>query len=147
MARRLHGPDIDSWIPEITLMKRVCLLLVSLAVTTTWLGCQASKESTDTNTTDAAATTPDHSGSGEAVAETSSGDTLLVSLKVPNMLCDGCASAIREDLEKIDGVTQIETDPANHACRFKVTTPGVDIQAKLAELATTNVHLAGYEIQ
>ena len=50
-------------------------------------------------------------------------------------------------MEKIDGVEDIETDPANAVCSFKVTKPDVDYQAKLAELAKTNSKLAGYEIQ
>jgi len=47
---------------------------------------------------------------------------------------------------KIDGVTNIETDPVKHVCSFKVK-PGVDYESKLAEYAKTNEHLAGYEIQ
>jgi hypothetical protein len=50
-------------------------------------------------------------------------------------------------LEKIQGVTDIETDIPNHMCSFKLTKPDVDYKAKLAELAQTNTHLAGYEIQ
>ena len=54
---------------------------------------------------------------------------------------------MRGDLNKIDGVVDIETDIPNRACVFKLTDPNVDYQAKLAELAETNKHLAGYEIQ
>jgi len=50
-------------------------------------------------------------------------------------------------LEKIDGVVDIETDPANLVCSFKVTKPDVEYQSKLAEFAKTNEHLAEYEIQ
>ena len=50
-------------------------------------------------------------------------------------------------MEKIDGVTDIQTDPAKQVCTFKVTKPDVDYRAKLAEFAANNSHLAGYEIQ
>jgi hypothetical protein len=49
-------------------------------------------------------------------------------------------------LEKIDGVTEIETDIANRTCSFKLTKPDVDYKAKLEEFAKTNTHIAGYEI-
>jgi hypothetical protein len=49
-------------------------------------------------------------------------------------------------LGKLDGVTDIETDVAGRRCTFKVTKPSLDYRAKLAELATTNTHIAGYEI-
>jgi hypothetical protein len=49
-------------------------------------------------------------------------------------------------LEKIDGVTEIETDIANRTCSFKLTKPDVDYKAKLAEFAKTNTHIAGYEL-
>ena len=41
----------------------------------------------------------------------------------------------------------IETDVKNRVCKFKVTKPDVDYQAKLAEFAKTNTLLVGYEIQ
>jgi hypothetical protein len=50
-------------------------------------------------------------------------------------------------LEKIDGVTDIETDPVNHVCSFKLTKPDIDYKAKLAEFAKANPELADYEIQ
>ena len=50
-------------------------------------------------------------------------------------------------MQNIDGLTDIETDVPNRVCSFKLTKPGVDYQAELAELAKTNSHLAGYEIQ
>jgi hypothetical protein len=50
-------------------------------------------------------------------------------------------------LEKVDGITDIQTDPANRVCSFHVTKPELDYEAKLAELAQTNEHLAGYVIQ
>jgi hypothetical protein len=49
-------------------------------------------------------------------------------------------------LEKIDGVTDIETDVPNRTCSFKLTNPDVDYKAKLKEFAQTNTHIAGYEI-
>ena len=50
-------------------------------------------------------------------------------------------------MQKIDGLTNIETDVKNRVCSFKLTKPGVDYQSELAEFAKTNTHLAGYEIQ
>jgi len=54
---------------------------------------------------------------------------------------------VRGDLEKIDGVEDIQTDVGNRTCTFKVTSSDVDYQSKLAEFAETYTHLAGYEIQ
>ena len=54
---------------------------------------------------------------------------------------------MRGALQKIDGVTDIQTDPAKRICSFRVTNPDVDYKAKLAELAQTNTHLADYTIQ
>jgi hypothetical protein len=50
-------------------------------------------------------------------------------------------------LQKVEGITEIQTDTSNRTCTFQVTDPDLDYQAKLAELAETNSHLAGYEIQ
>lgn len=49
-------------------------------------------------------------------------------------------------MQKIDGVTEIETDIAKRTCSFKLTKPDVDYQAKLTEFAKTNTKLAGYEV-
>lgn len=59
----------------------------------------------------------------------------------------GCAASVRGDLEKIDGVTDIQTDIDGRTCSFKLTKPDVDYKAKLEEFAKSNSHLAGYEIQ
>ena len=50
-------------------------------------------------------------------------------------------------MQKIDGVTDIQTDTQNRVCSFKVADPDGDYQVKLAEFAKTNSHLAEYEIQ
>ncbi|MDP7302703.1 MAG: hypothetical protein QGG09_06355 [Pirellulaceae bacterium] len=50
-------------------------------------------------------------------------------------------------MQKIDGVTDIETDIAGRLCSFKVTDPDVDYNSKLAEYAKSNEHLAEYTIQ
>jgi len=50
-------------------------------------------------------------------------------------------------LEKIDGVTDIQTDIVNRTCSFKVTKPSVDVQAQLNEYAKSNEHLAGFTIK
>jgi hypothetical protein len=46
-------------------------------------------------------------------------------------------------LEKIETATDINTDITARKCSFRVS-EGVDYQAKLAEYAQTNTHLAGY---
>jgi hypothetical protein len=48
-------------------------------------------------------------------------------------------------LTKIETATDIETDIQARKCSFKVD-PSVDYQAKLAEYAQTNTHLAGYSM-
>jgi hypothetical protein len=50
-------------------------------------------------------------------------------------------------LEKIESVTDIETDIANRVAKFKLTKADVDYQTLLAEFAKTNEHLSGYTIQ
>ena len=59
----------------------------------------------------------------------------------------GCAASVRSDLEKIDGVENIETDTANRVASFSLTKSDVDYKTKLEEFAKTNTHLKGYEIQ
>ena len=54
---------------------------------------------------------------------------------------------MRSDLEKIDGVTDIQTDPEHQVCSFRVTNPTLDYKAKLDEFASTNSHLKGFSIQ
>ena len=69
----------------------------------------------------------------------------------PESIADGeiaawhvsAGEAGKRDQELVD----IETDTSNRICVFKLTKPDVDYQAKLAEFAETNKHLAGYEIQ
>jgi copper chaperone CopZ len=104
-------------------MKKGLYLLAVLCLAAMWVGCNKT----------------------EPAADASSAIT-LVKLKVPNMTWGGCAASVRGDLVKIDGVTDIETDIANRTCSFKLTKPGVDYKAKLAEFAKTNSKLAGYEI-
>jgi hypothetical protein len=50
-------------------------------------------------------------------------------------------------MEKIEGVTNIETDTTNRVCSFTVTKPDVDYLSKLEEYAKTNTHLAGYTVK
>jgi hypothetical protein len=54
---------------------------------------------------------------------------------------------VRSDLTKIDGLTDIQTDPDNQVCSFRVTNPTLDYKAKLDEFAKTNSHLKGFSIQ
>lgn len=44
-------------------------------------------------------------------------------------------------------MTDIETDFKNRICKFRLTDPDVEYEAKLAEFAETNEHLEGYTIQ
>jgi len=54
---------------------------------------------------------------------------------------------VRSDLTKIDGISDIQTDPGNQVCSFRVTNPTLDYKAKLDEYAKTNSHLKGFSIQ
>ena len=56
----------------------------------------------------------------------------------------GCAASVRGSLTKIDGVTDITTDPIALTCSFKTTNP--EIENLLAKAAETNEKLAEYSI-
>ena len=53
---------------------------------------------------------------------------------------------MRSDLGDVAGVLDIRTDTSNLSCQFVFMPGETDIEAKLAELATTNEHIAGYSI-
>jgi copper chaperone CopZ len=113
-------------------MKRFAPVLVAAGFAVTLAGCQPTAVSqTPTSNT----------------SQATSSEFTLVTLKVPNMVWGGCAASVRGDLEKIDGVTDIETDISGRSCSFKVTDPDVDYNSKLAEFAKSNEHLAEYSVQ
>jgi hypothetical protein len=49
-------------------------------------------------------------------------------------------------LNKIDGISDIQTDIANNLCTFKLKDKDLDIKAKLGEFAKTNEHIAGWSM-
>jgi len=53
---------------------------------------------------------------------------------------------VRSDLSKVAGVSNIKTDTKTTSCEFAFVPGEVDIEAKLAELAETNEHIAGFSI-
>ena len=108
------------------------------------IGCSGPSETTTPADSDTAQQSVQDSVAPDSVP--GEGET-LVSLEVPGMHCDFCAASIREDLEKIDGVVDIKTDPEARICSFKVTDPDVDYKSELAKYAETNKELAGYKIQ
>jgi copper chaperone CopZ len=65
----------------------------------------------------------------------------LVSLKLPNMTCSGCAAAVEGDLVKVPGVSNIEFDIGSNNCKFYVADEKLDVKEKLDELAKTNSHI------
>ena len=73
-------------------MKRSLLLTMSLAITACWLGCQGSNEPpapqgqpAQPSPAASASTTPNDPAAGDNAPD-ASGETLLVSLSVPNMV-------------------------------------------------------------
>lgn len=70
---------------------------------------------------------------------------LLVKLKLPGMVCGGCAEEVKDTLVKVEGVSHIATDPAKHECTFWFAKPDAEIKAKLDELAKTSDKIEGYE--
>lgn len=70
---------------------------------------------------------------------------LLVKLKLPGMVCGGCAQEVKDTLVKVEGVSKIATDPATHECTFWFAKSDAEIKAKLDELAKTNDKIEGYE--
>ena len=68
----------------------------------------------------------------------------LVSLKLPNMVCSFCAAEVEGDLVKLPGVSNVETDFEQNACKFYVADEKLDVKGKLDELAKTNNHMEGW---
>lgn len=69
-----------------------------------------------------------------------------VTLKLPNMVCGGCAAAVEDELRNVTGIRNIKTDFTTHVCKFVVTDELPDWQAKLAELAKENSHLEDWSV-
>ncbi len=89
-------------------------------------------------------------GTAEAVRfdtePSADGDVQLVTLSLPNMTCPICAKEIRNDLAKLDGVSDVETDVSGKSCKFKLGDKELDLEAKLEELAADNESLKGFKI-
>lgn len=85
-------------------------------------------------------------GSAGQAGGAATNDANLVTLKMPGMSCPACAASIRGELTKIEGVTDIQTDPETKICKFRLTDKTVDIKAKLAEISKENDHVAGWEM-
>ncbi|HMO13477.1 MAG TPA: heavy-metal-associated domain-containing protein [Pirellulaceae bacterium] len=111
-------------------MKKIVCAVYLLTVLFSLIGCNR-----QTGTT---------AGENEAVIP--SGETMVVSLSLPNMTCGVCATAVRNSLQQIPSITEIETDPVNRTCSFKVA-KNVDYKRKLAEFAKSNDHLKDYAVQ
>ena len=59
--------------------------------------------------------------------------------------CGGCAEEVKDTLVKVDGVSNVKTDPTTHQCTFWSTKPDDEIKAKLDELAKSSDKIAGWE--
>ncbi|QDU27305.1 Heavy-metal-associated domain protein [Anatilimnocola aggregata] len=105
-----------------SVLTAICVAFIALAFS----GCM-----TSTSTT--AVETPPPAG------------TTLVKLKLPGMVCGGCAEEVKDTLVKVDGVSNIVTDPVKHECSFWSTKSADDIKAKLDELAKSSDKIAGWE--
>jgi copper chaperone CopZ len=69
----------------------------------------------------------------------------LVKLKLPGMVCGGCAMEVKDTLVKVDGVSHLATNPEKHECTFWYAKDTSEIKAKLDDLAKTNDKIEGYE--
>jgi copper chaperone CopZ len=70
----------------------------------------------------------------------------LVTLKLPNMVCGGCAAAVEEELKNVTGIDGIKTDFTTNVCKFVVTDDTLDWKTKLADLAKDNSHLEDWSV-
>ena len=84
--------------------------------------------------------------SEEQLAEEEMASMERVQLKLPNMLCGGCAASVRTDLTAVTSLSNIETDVNAQTCQFNVA-PDVDLDTLLNELATKNRVLADWSRQ
>lgn len=104
----------------------LCLALLSFAV----IGCSQSAAPTS----EAVETTPPPPAGVQ-----------LVKLKLPGMVCGGCAMEVKDTLVKVEGVSHVATDPAKHECTFWFAKGNDEIKAKLDDLAKSSDKIAGWE--
>jgi copper chaperone CopZ len=104
----------------------LCLALLSFAV----IGCSQSA----VPTSEAVETTPPPPAGVQ-----------LVKLKLPGMVCGGCAMEVKDTLVKVEGVSHVATDPAKHECTFWFAKGNDEIKAKLDDLAKSSDKIAGWE--
>ncbi len=109
-----------------TLIAGLCLSLLSFAA----IGCSHSAAPTS----EAVETTPPPPAGVQ-----------LVKLKLPGMVCGGCAMEVKDTLAKVEGVSHIATDPAKHECTFWFAKGNEEIKAKLDELAKTSDKIADWQ--
>ena len=69
----------------------------------------------------------------------------LVKLKLPGMICGGCAMEVKDTLVKVDGISHVATNPDKHECTFWFAKGNDEIKAKLDDLAKTNDKINGWE--
>ncbi|WP_254513576.1 heavy-metal-associated domain-containing protein [Anatilimnocola floriformis] len=85
---------------------------------------------------------------GEAAAEVTPpppAGVQLVKLKLPGMVCGGCAMEVKDTLVKVDGISHVATNPDKHECTFWFAKGNDEIKTKLDDLAKTNDKIAGWE--
>ena len=58
----------------------------------------------------------------------------MLQLKLKNVKCAGCVSAIQEGLGKLDGVEQVEVDIASGTLQWQGNVPQDTLRATLAQL-------------
>lgn len=116
---------------------RYCFAFLALGFLTL-AGCPAASSPVSAPVVNASNTAPE-------VEETPVAGT-RVTLKLPNMVCGGCAAAVEEELKNVTGIQGIKTDFTTHVCKFVVTDETLDWQAKLAELAKDNSHLEDWSV-
>ena len=107
-------------------------LLLTFALLAALVGCSTEQAAAPIVSADKPAANPPPAGA------------TLVSLKLPNMVCGGCAAAVEGDLVKVPGISNIETDFEHNACKFYVADEKLDVKAKLEELAKSNSHIEGW---
>ncbi|HQZ28025.1 MAG: heavy-metal-associated domain-containing protein [Verrucomicrobiales bacterium] len=85
--------------------------------------------------------------SGFPVAATEPAAPVTVEMKVPEMVCAGCAWSITEELKKLENVSDVYVDPKTKTAIVEVksdSTPGE--KAILAAVKTAGYDGSGYRI-
>jgi copper chaperone CopZ len=130
-----HEPADRRFLKEF--LMRYCLAFLALGFLAL-TGCPMASTPVNAPVTNASNSTPE--------AEEAPVAGRRVTLKLPNMVCDGCAAAVEEGLRNVTGIENIKTDFTTHVCKFIVTDEALDWQAKLAELAQENSHLEDWSV-